>query len=283
MDDEPKTVGSDEPNRTTWSRFAEEYRIEGWGDPGEMAALASVADLARGRPVLDLGVGGGRTTSLLRLLTSDYIGIDYTPEMVEICQARHPGLDIRLGDARELGDLSDCSRGLVLFSNNGIDAVDHDGRQQVLAGVRRVLEPGGVFCYSTLNKDGPLFGAHPGNAPDITWQVGSLLPRPTRPTVDGARGSTADAEEVDPTWARAIRNWRRLRHQTRDEGSWGLAPFAAHEFSLVTHFITLEGARNELASNGFDVEMVYPCDRTEPLAPGEALTSLYMHLIARRR
>ena len=46
-----------------------------------------------------------------------------------------------------------------MFSNNGIDAVDHEGRERILAEARRVLEPGGTFYYSTLNKDGPLFGA----------------------------------------------------------------------------------------------------------------------------
>jgi len=278
MADQQWTTTMDDTNRPTWSAVAGEYAIEGWGDPGEVAALAVVADLARGRPVLDLGVGGGRTTSLLRLVSSEYVGIDYTPELVELCRQRHPGVDVRLGDARDLVGIASGSQGLVVFSNNGIDAVDHEGRGQVLDEVHRVLGPDGVFCYSTLNKDGPLFGADPGNAPGTTWEVGSLLPRSA--DAEG-RGHAAEGAD-DPGWVRALRNWRRLKGQRRDEGDWGLAPFAAHEFALVTHFVTLQGAEDELTRHGFGLEVVIPCDRAEPLGPGEGTTALYMHLVARR-
>ena len=272
----------DDVNRSTWTAVADEYAIEGWGDPGEVAGMVVAADLARGRPVLDLGVGGGRTTSLLRLVSSDYVGIDYTPELVDLCRRRHPDADVRLGDARDLTTIPSGSRGLVVFSNNGIDAVDHDGREQVLAEVHRVLEPDGVFFYSTLNKDGPLFGAHPGNAPGITWEVGSLLARPADLPTGGGTPS-ADGDAADTSWIQATRNWRRLRGQTRDEGEWGMAPFAAHAFSLVTHFVTLRGAEDELDRHGFDLDAVVPCDRGTALGPDESTTALYFHLVARRR
>ncbi len=270
----------DDANRPTWAAVADEYAIEGWGDPGEVVALRLVADRARGRPVLDLGVGGGRTTSLLRLVSDDYTGIDYTPELVALCRNRHPGEDIRLGDARDLVGIPSGSMALVVFSNNGIDAVDHDGRARVLAEVHRVLEPGGTFCYSTLNKDGPLFGAHPGNAPGITWQIGSLLPAVEAPDRGGDAG---DATPDDPSWVIAMRNWRRLRGHTRDEGEWGMAPFAAHDFGLVTHFVTVAGVERELDEHGFDLEAIVPCDGAVPLGPGEETTAMYVHLVARRR
>jgi SAM-dependent methyltransferase len=187
-------------------------------------------------------------------------------------------VDVRVGDARELGDLPEQSRGLVVFSNNGIDAVDHEGRQKVLAGVRRVLQPGGTFLFSTLNKDNPLFGAHPGTAEKITWVPGSLLPAPAGPPPAGD-GSPSD----DPEWIRAIKNWRRLRKEIRDEGEWGLAPFAAHQFGLVTHFITLRGALDELDAHGFDVDAVFGCDSPVALGIGQPMTSQYMHVVARRQ
>ena len=277
MSDDDDSASLDATNRPLWSGVAAEYAIEGWGDPGEPGALILAADGARGRPVLDLGVGGGRTTALLRLVSSAYVGIDYTPELVELCRRRHPDADIRLGDARDLSDIPDGSQGLVFFSNNGIDAVDHDGRERVLAEAHRVLGADGVLCYSTLNKDGPLFGAHPGNAPGITWEIGSLLPAPT-----DAPGSADDGGGSD-SGMRAVRNWRRLRGQSRDEGDWGLAPFAAHEFGLVTHFVTLAGARDELDRHGFALDAVVPCDRPVPLGPGEGTDALYFHLVAHRR
>jgi SAM-dependent methyltransferase len=272
----PRSV--DGVNRPTWAEVADEYAIEGWSDPGELGALTSVADRVRGQPVLDLGMGGGRTVALLQLLSSDYLGVDYTPELVELCRARHPGVEVQVGDARDLSALPEQSRGLVVFSNNGIDAVDHEGRQLVLAGVHRVLRPGGTFVFSTLNKDNPLFGAHPGTAEKITWVPGSLLPAPADTTAD-PEGTAMD----DPEWIRAIRNWRRLKGELRDVGAWGLAPFAAHSFALVTHFITLAGAREELDRHGFAVDAVFACDSALPLAEGEPMTAQYMHLVARRR
>ena len=273
--------GVDGVNRPIWSEVAAEYAVEGWSDPGELGALTFVADRVRGTPILDLGEGGGRTVALLRLLSSDYLAIDYTAELVALCRERHPGVEVELGDARDLGGLAEGSRGLVVFSNNGIDAVDHDGRQLVLDGVHRVLEPGGTFVYSTLNKDNPLFGAHPGTAADISWVPGSLLP--ADPAVHVAAPEGDGDPSGDEAWLRAVRNWRRLRRQIRDEGEWGLAPFAAHEFGLLVHFTTLAGALGELDRHGFDVAAVFACDSTIPLEPGQPVGAMYMHLVAHRR
>ena len=97
---------------------------------------ASPADRARGEPVLDLGVGGGRTTSLLRLLHDDYIENRVTPELVPRCAGNDTQEEgIRLGDARSLVGIDSGSKGLVTFSNNGIDAVDRkEPRQGALRG-----------------------------------------------------------------------------------------------------------------------------------------------------
>ena len=143
--------------------------------------------------------------------------------------------------------------------------------------------PGGTFVFSTLNKDNPLFGAHPGTAE--RHQLGSRAPSCPPPAGSGpARsGQSGGAPADDASWLRAVRNWRRLRGEIRDEGEWGMAPFAAHEFGLVTHFITVGGAVDELDRHGFDVAAVFPCDRAVPLEPGGTLDAMYMHLVAHRR
>ena len=264
-------------NRPVWGTVADAFAIEGWADPGELGALGAVADEARGRPVLDLGVGGGRTVALLRLLTADYLGVDYSQEMVDLCRARHPGIAVVLGDARDLSMVADGSKALVVFSANGIDAVDHDDRQLVLSEVRRVLEPGGRFVFSTLNKDHALYGSHPGSAEPISWVPGSLLPAAQQ---GATAGITAGDDE---SWVRALRNWRRLKDAGVDAGTWGMAPFAAHEFGLLAHFTTLPGALAELDRHGLDVEDVFACDSPRRQHPDEPVTAMYMHLVARRR
>ena len=56
-----------------------------------------VAIEARCRPILDIGVGAGRTTQLLRAISRDYVGIDDSPAMVEMCRAAHPEAHIIFG------------------------------------------------------------------------------------------------------------------------------------------------------------------------------------------
>ena len=131
-----------------------------WSDHGGRAALLSVAPQVRGKPVLDLGGGTGRTTPWLVLLSDDYVAIDYTPEMIRLFRRASPKLDVRIGDARALEGIEDERFGLVLFSFNGIDSVDHEGRQSALRSMHRVLSRDG-FSYCTHNTAGPCFLAPP--------------------------------------------------------------------------------------------------------------------------
>src|SRR6185437_14233422 len=123
----------------------------GWLEPGEEKAVASVAGHVRNLPVLDLGVGGGRTAPLLSALSTDYRGIDYAPAMVAIARQRFPAMTFLEMDARRLL-FPDASFGLAMFSYNGIDSVDLAGRQLVVQEVHRVLRPGGYFVFSSLNR-----------------------------------------------------------------------------------------------------------------------------------
>ena len=47
-----------------------------------------------GSAILDLGVGGGRTTSYLASRASRYVGVDYAPAMVKACRGRVSGPEI---------------------------------------------------------------------------------------------------------------------------------------------------------------------------------------------
>jgi SAM-dependent methyltransferase len=130
---------------------------EGWLDHGERMALLEVAPRARGGAVLDIGVGAGRTASILKMLT-------------DLCRRLHPDVEVSVGDARELTPFRDASLSLVFFSNNGIDAVDEPGRRRILAEMHRVLDNDGALVMCTPNKDGRSYGERP-------WQ----LHRPGQP------------------------------------------------------------------------------------------------------
>ena len=70
--------------------------------PHERAALDHVANEMRGGSVLDLGVGAGRTVKALLEVSPDYLGIDYSQEMISACEARFPGIRFEHADARRL-------------------------------------------------------------------------------------------------------------------------------------------------------------------------------------
>lgn len=121
--------------------------------PDEEGALALTQPHWKGRDVLDIGIGGGRTSEFLEPLAKRYVGVDYSAEMVQAASARFPTMDLRKCDARDLSMFDEKSFDFVFFSFNGIDAVNHADRLKVLAEVRRVLRPGGVFLFNSHNRD----------------------------------------------------------------------------------------------------------------------------------
>lgn len=104
-----------------------------------------------GMEVLDIGVGGGRTSAYLSSGAKRYLGLDYSAEMVAAAQQRHPALTFVQGDATDLA-FDDGSFDVAVFSFNGIDCIPSDeGRIRALAEMRRVVRPNGVVIVSSHN------------------------------------------------------------------------------------------------------------------------------------
>ena len=105
-----------------------------------------------GSAILDLGVGGGRTTRYLANRASRYIGVDYAAAMVKVCQTKFPELEFLVADAANLADISDASFDVVVFAFNGIDYVlPEQSRQSCFAHIHRVLKIGGRLIFSSHN------------------------------------------------------------------------------------------------------------------------------------
>jgi len=108
--------------------------------------------LPPGCAILDLGVGGGRTTPYLSERAAHYVGVDIAPAMVEACRTKFPGLEFVVADAADLSAFAEASFDAVVFAFNGIDFVlPEESRRRCLAHVHRVLKPGGAFIFSTHN------------------------------------------------------------------------------------------------------------------------------------
>jgi SAM-dependent methyltransferase len=106
----------------------------------------------RGAAILDMGVGGGRTTGHLAAQASRYVGADYSQSMVDACSRRFPGLEFRHCDATDMSQFASATFDVVVFSFNGIDYINDDGaRARCLSEVGRVLTPGGIFIFSSHN------------------------------------------------------------------------------------------------------------------------------------
>ena len=104
--------------------------------------------------MLDLGVGGGRTTLHFAPRVRRYVGTDYAQGMVDACRQRfadRPDWRFEHCDARDMTRFEVASFDLVLFSFNGLDYIPHDDRLAALAQVRRVLKPGAIFAFSAHN------------------------------------------------------------------------------------------------------------------------------------
>ncbi|WP_029922198.1 class I SAM-dependent methyltransferase [Nevskia soli] len=269
---QPAAILMDRINRDAWRTpdsvqwFA---KLEGWTDAGERAALERIAAETTGLPILDLGVGGGRTVPLLRAISSDYIAIDYTPELVAACKERFPDVDVRCGDARDLSAFADQSFALVVFSFNGIDAVNPDDRMRILREAHRVLRKDGVLLFSTHNKLGPChgerfqLGVYPTRNPfKLAWRLIRALARSLR----------------------TIANYRRYsRLNLRAEG-YSIMNAAAHNHGILIHYITLERQCEQLAAVGFrpDPEIYGDLGEQFTSQRGDTSRTAWFHFLARK-
>ncbi|MEP0890147.1 class I SAM-dependent methyltransferase [Leptolyngbya sp. NM3-A1] len=107
--------------------------------------------------LLDIGVGGGRTTQHFAPLVSEYVGIDYSADMIAACKRRFPStsqMHFQVCDVRDLSQFADNTFDFILFSFNGIDYISHEERLKALQEISRVGKSGGYFFFSTHSLQG---------------------------------------------------------------------------------------------------------------------------------
>lgn len=266
---DPAGITPDDINRPVWTRSASEFEYQlGWLDRGEETSLLRVADEVRGGPLLDLGVGAGRSTSLMRMLGADYVGVDYTPSMIESCRRRFPTERFELADARDLSMFPDGYFALVLFTFNGIDAVGHEDRLRIIGEARRVLRPGGYFVFNSHNHDGPSFT-------DSPWNLRPLTPMAPRRIAYNVVRRVAELPF-------SVANFRRLKAESSDEGTHAMYPSASHRFGLVVYFTTVDAQLDALTQAGFaPVEIYTDLDGERIEATADTRRNVWLYFVAR--
>ena len=119
----------------------------------EQTLLAQLGPSLGSMDMLDIGVGGGRTTRHFAPLARTYLGVDYSAAMIAHCKLEFTSFRLAVADARRLEFAADESYDFVLFSYNGIDHLDQGDRTMALSEMRRVLRPGGLMVFSSHNAN----------------------------------------------------------------------------------------------------------------------------------
>lgn len=105
--------------------------------------------------MLDIGVGAGRTSIHFAFLAKEYLGIDYSNKMIKACLKQFHNSSRKISfltsDARIMNRFANGVFDFILFSFNGIDYMSNEERIRTIGEIRRVLKPGGYFCFSTHN------------------------------------------------------------------------------------------------------------------------------------
>lgn len=219
-------------NRATFSRddVVKFYLTAEELMPAERVVLQRLSPQLRDGRLLDLGVGGGRTTPHLLEISDDYTGLDYVPDYVEAMQSRFPRSRFVCGDARTLDGLADNSYDFVLFSYNGIDCVSHEGRLAVLASVQRVLRPGGTFMFSSHNRDYEYFNMLP-------WQRKIVFSR-------------SYLIFMLHCLYHLPKHYRMKPLETHKD-DYAIINDGDHRFSLLLYYISIDKQREQLSTVGF--------------------------------
>src|SRR5215467_9359761 len=99
-----------------------------------------------GVAILDIGVGGGRTSQYLAGTASRYVGIDYAPEMIRICREKFPQWEYLEASATDLSPFECGSFDAVVLSYNMLDdLVPDESRWHCLEECHRVLHENGFL------------------------------------------------------------------------------------------------------------------------------------------
>lgn len=125
------------------------YRHRNRSDAEEQVRLIiDTLDLHVDSTILDLACGEGRYTALFNDLGYDVTGMDLSETLVNCGKERYPGLDLRVGDMRDIRGTFNVI--LSLFTSFGYFDTDEEN-EKLLHSVFHALTPGGIFWLDFLN------------------------------------------------------------------------------------------------------------------------------------
>jgi SAM-dependent methyltransferase len=218
----------------TWDRLSDAYTSDLSLTRPERSLLEQLRGAWQDLDMLDLGVGAGRTAYTFAALARRYVGVDFSPRMIERARrvvAEDDRTSFVVRDVRDLSPWHGQSFGVVLFSFNGIDAVDPGDRALVLAEVRKVIADDGLFAFSSHSLHALPLDIHL-RRPSLRAPLSSTY-RSMRRTLGLARAN------------------RQLDLERAQERGWALVRDGAHDFSLLLCYVSPAYQVAQLAQAGF--------------------------------
>lgn len=202
----------------------------------ELRIFETQHDFLKQAALLDIGIGGGRTTRYLKDKCKTYTGIDYSHGFVTQVKKEFPEVTSLVMDARDLSAFKDQSFDFVNFSFNGIDYVNLEDRIKILSEIARVLKPNGLFFFSTHNKDHATFHV----APWLNTETGFFTNFKT-------------FLKLSPFLLRKLKNKSR-EFLSRD---YAIINDSAHNYRLFTFYTSVAFLKKQLSETKFDQPKLY--------------------------
>ncbi len=228
----------DTVNRSTMRASARFYASLSGLEVSEKKALDDIMHNVKGKRILDVGVGGARTTAALLEMSSQYVGVDYIEGMISHCRQRFPHVCFEVADARDMPQFKNSSFDLIVFAWSGISMVDHTGRMSILKEMYRLLAPGGYFVFSTYNL-GARERAQRFTFPDFTFPKNPA--RLAKQAVGFCKHTVL-----------SIINRLRYKKQEVYTSEYAIINDKCHDYRTMLYYISLAHQRAQLRAVGFE-------------------------------
>lgn len=156
--------GATESSQEVYNIMSDEYEMEGYKEEADLGLGCGLptefAMIQKGNTVLDLGSGAGNDCFIARHETGPtgkVIGIDFTPEMINLARKNavisdYNNVEFRQGDIEDMPVLDNSVD--VVVSNCVLNLLP--AKDKIFNEISRVLKPGGHFSISDIVLKGEL-------------------------------------------------------------------------------------------------------------------------------
>lgn len=166
MSEQQIRAGYDTVAETYATQFSDELDHK----PLERGLLTAFCDMAPNGIIADIGCGPGHISRFLADRRDDVLGLDLSPEMVEVARRRYPQVPFAVASMLDLPYPDEAWAGAMAMYS--IIHFEPNERSRAIAEFARVLQPGGVLLLS-FHVDGP--GLGPGDVSHLQTFLGHAV------------------------------------------------------------------------------------------------------------